>query len=101
MQAAVDSMGKQDIDFIMWTGDNPPHNLWNQTHESHMEHIRIVGDALNNTFTPKGVPIYPVLGNHGCYPPNNFEFGHEEWLTNFIADEWAHWLTPKAQEQIR
>jgi sphingomyelin phosphodiesterase len=31
MRAGIQSMGTRDVDFVLWTGDNPPHDLWNQT----------------------------------------------------------------------
>jgi sphingomyelin phosphodiesterase len=45
--------------------------------------------------------VYPILGNHGCFPANNYLFGQETWLTDFLADEWGRWLTPEAVAQIK
>lgn len=58
----------QDIDYILWTGDLPPHDVWNQTRE---ENINILKDTVQQMIEhfPK-VPIFPALGNHESAPVN-------------------------------
>ncbi len=65
----------QDIDFIVMTGDYPPHDIWAQTMDSNIEHVRVVMTEIGNAFP--GVPIYPALGNHEPSPSNKcaHEFG--------------------------
>lgn len=31
LDAGVNSMASHDLDFVLWNGDSPPHDLWNQT----------------------------------------------------------------------
>lgn len=51
------------IDYILWTGDITPHDVW---HSDMGDLIRVVttwSDAMK-TYLPKGIPVFPVLGNH-------------------------------------
>ena len=56
----------QDIDFIIWTGDNVPHDIWNTSREMTLLHIRSVTESVNASF--KGIPVFPCLGNHDTHP---------------------------------
>lgn len=29
--------GLQDIDYVLWTGDIPPHNIWNQSRSDQVQ----------------------------------------------------------------
>jgi len=60
-----------------------------------------VTDAINEEFSHKGIPVYPVIGNHGCFPPNTYNFGHEAWLNDYLAEIWGQWLPAKSIEQLR
>lgn len=56
----------QDIDYIIWTGDLPPHDIWSQTKESNLNIVRDTTQLLLEAFP--GVPIFPALGNHESVP---------------------------------
>lgn len=30
-EAALKDMREKEFDILVWTGDNPPHNIWNQS----------------------------------------------------------------------
>ena len=56
------------FDFIYWTGDLPPHNVWWQTRSDQLFAL----DTLTNLFL-KYFPnkkIFPALGNHESAPYN-------------------------------
>lgn len=59
-----------DIDYILWTGDIPPHDIWSQTRDSQLELINVVGSLLDQYFGH--IPIYPVVGNHESLPMNRY-----------------------------
>lgn len=64
------SLPRQDIDYILWTGDLPPHDVWNQTRE---ENLKILRDTVNQmTEMFPGIPIFPALGNHESAPVNRY-----------------------------
>ena len=65
-------------DFIIWTGDNAPHDTWKDKSEGQKDIYvvsEIIRDALNDKFKFK-IPIYPILGNHEIYP--NDELNEKE-----------------------
>ena len=35
-----------DIEFILLTGDYPPHDIWTQTEETNLDHAKAVVDAI-------------------------------------------------------
>lgn len=61
----------QDIDYILWTGDLPPHDIWNQTREENLKIIKETVRQMSEMFP--GIPIFPALGNHESAPVNRFD----------------------------
>lgn len=59
-----------DIDYIIWTGDIPPHDIWRQTKQQTLENIRDTIGDLVGAFP--GVPIFPTLGNHEGVPAGKY-----------------------------
>lgn len=96
----------QQIDYILWTGDNPPHDVWKQTKEEILNAITAVHDLLKQFFP--NTPIYPLLGNHEanavntCSQPefNNTEFSMD-WLFKPLADMWTTLLPMDTYNTIR
>lgn len=60
----------QDIDYILWTGDLPPHDVWNQTKEENLKVLQETVAQMSDMFP--GVPIFPALGNHESSPVNRY-----------------------------
>lgn len=60
----------QDIDYILWTGDLPPHDVWNQTREENLKVLRDTVAQMVEMFP--GIPIFPALGNHESAPVNRY-----------------------------
>lgn len=50
------------IDFIYYTGDLPPHNVWNQSREQQLYSLNTINQLLEKTFPNK--TFYPAVGNH-------------------------------------
>ncbi|RXG73749.1 Sphingomyelin phosphodiesterase, partial [Armadillidium vulgare] len=93
-----------DIDYIIWTGDLPPHDVWNQTKEGNS---RVLRETVNQliTFFPN-TPIFPALGNHESAPVNSFppsyvpeEFG-VDWLYKELHSQWLRWLPQETANTI-
>ncbi|XP_046910955.2 sphingomyelin phosphodiesterase-like [Dermatophagoides farinae] len=87
-----------DIEYILWTGDIPPHDIWNQTKQSQLEYIDIAGHLFDKYFSH--VPIYPVVGNHESLPMNSFPlYSHpaikqkysKQWLYDRLSSIWLRW----------
>ncbi|CAG2108614.1 unnamed protein product [Medioppia subpectinata] len=62
----------QDIDYVIWTGDIPPHDVWNQSRDGQLSLIRLVAKTIHKYLG--NIPIYPVLGNHESAPINRGAF---------------------------
>uniref|UniRef100_A0AAR5Q9V9 Sphingomyelin phosphodiesterase n=1 Tax=Dendroctonus ponderosae TaxID=77166 RepID=A0AAR5Q9V9_DENPD len=94
-----------DIDYILWTGDLPPHDIWNQTKQKNLkvieDTIAMVVKAFPNT------PIFPAVGNHESSPAGNFaphwmtDPDHSvSWLYQKIGASWSGWLPKNTEETI-
>ncbi|CAG2170991.1 unnamed protein product [Oppiella nova] len=91
----------RDIDFVIWTGDNVPHDVWNTTQEDNLKHIQVVTQLVKKAFA--GKPVFPCLGNHDTHP-NNMYVPHVVsqdtegsismgWLYDTLADDyWNQWI---------
>ncbi|XP_054161834.1 sphingomyelin phosphodiesterase-like [Oppia nitens] len=92
----------RDLDFVIWTGDNTPHDEWNSTREINLRSISLMTDTVRSAFGPK-IPVYPCLGNHEPHPFNlyvpyvasvdsNGTFSMN-WLYETLADNyWHQWI---------
>lgn len=63
------SQTHNDIDYVIWTGDLVPHDLWHQTNDELMraieESIQLVTEKL------PGVQVFLAIGNHERIPVNS------------------------------
>ncbi|XP_071532616.1 sphingomyelin phosphodiesterase-like isoform X2 [Panulirus ornatus] len=94
----------QDLDFIIWTGDLVPHNVWNTTRQGNLEIIRAAVHMIRDYFP--GVPVFPAIGNHESHPVNSFpqpyinnEFDIS-WLYDEIVTLWQTWLPPEVATSV-
>ncbi|KAJ8986281.1 hypothetical protein NQ317_009991 [Molorchus minor] len=94
-----------DIDYIIWTGDLPPHDIWNQTKESNLNIIKETVQQMFNAFP--NTPIFPAVGNHEAVPAGSFapswvkEEDHSiKWLYTTLADQWRRWLPTTASNTV-
>lgn len=86
-------------DFALWTGDDPPHDVWSQSREyvlaSAFNVTQIVLKALGS------LPVVPALGNHESFPVNQFEGpSGDNWLYSTLAKYWGQWLSAEAQQEL-
>ncbi|XP_043597196.1 sphingomyelin phosphodiesterase isoform X1 [Bombus pyrosoma] len=94
-----------DIDYILWTGDLPPHDVWNQTREENLKVLHETVTQLIEMFP--GIPIFPALGNHESAPVNSFPppFVPKEndisWLYDSLDKHWRHWLPAGVSHTVR
>ncbi|XP_066150731.1 sphingomyelin phosphodiesterase-like isoform X2 [Euwallacea fornicatus] len=95
-----------DIDYILWTGDIPPHDIWNQTKENNLNVIEETIDMIFKAFP--NTPIFPAIGNHESSPAGNFappwmtNSDHSiSWLYDKISPSWLKWLPPNAEPTVR
>ncbi|RZF32884.1 hypothetical protein LSTR_LSTR004275 [Laodelphax striatellus] len=94
-----------DIDYILWTGDLPPHDVWNQTREENLMILKQTVAQMTQFFP--GIPIFPALGNHEAAPVNSFPppFVHNDfsitWLYDELDTQWRQWLPASVSRTVR
>jgi sphingomyelin phosphodiesterase len=96
----------KDIDYIVWTGDLPPHDVWNQTRDDQLHVLKETVDQLVRYFP--NTPIFPALGNHESTPVNSFpppnvqqpEFSIQ-WLYDELDAQWRRWLPEATSLTVR
>ncbi|XP_037968456.2 sphingomyelin phosphodiesterase isoform X2 [Plutella xylostella] len=95
-----------DIDYILWTGDLPPHDVWNQTKEENLKVLQETVAQMSDMFP--GVPIFPALGNHESSPVNSFpppyissSESNIAWLYDELDAQWRRWLPAGVSHTVR
>ncbi|KAJ8939969.1 hypothetical protein NQ318_006150 [Aromia moschata] len=94
-----------DIDYVIWTGDLPPHDIWKQSRRA----ICILSKRLSNRCWIHFL-IYPYFRSRqpwnpylrGSFaPPWMKEDNHSiNWLYTTIADQWKRWLPEATSNTI-
>ena len=77
---------EEQIDFVYFTGDIAPHDVWQQTEAKDREEISFTTRLLQRTFPEK--KIYPCVGNHEAAPPDLFRPNDMSWLYETLAQQW-------------
>lgn len=90
----MEQVRDMNISLVLWTGDSPPHDIWRYTQDNHTSYAEII-TGMFKKYLPN-VPIFPVLGNHGCFPMDEFLPGKEEWILNKYASFWKDFLDEEA-----
>ena len=100
-QSFIDYAYELKPDFIIWTGDNSPHDTWEGSQEKVIEATKVLRDMLNEKFNYE-IPIFPVLGNHEVYPNDLFNVtdGKKDLLLE-MADIYKSYLTEEAYETFK
>ncbi|XP_052822230.1 sphingomyelin phosphodiesterase isoform X2 [Octopus bimaculoides] len=87
---------QDQFDYIIWTGDLPPHNIWNQSRSDQTKVINILTQYFLKYLPNK--PMFPVVGNHESSPVNSFPphyiYGNNSinWLYSALKESWSNWL---------
>ena len=102
----LSTISQQEVDYIIWTGDLPPHDDWEQTRDIQLNHLQNLTDQLLHHLP--GVPVYPSLGNHESFPVNSFPPRYIEdvennisWLYDKLAQVWSPWLPADSIETVK
>jgi len=82
------------IDYVLWSGDNPPHDMWEESQSTQLNASHDVTELIMRYFP--NTPVYPVLGNHEGFPANLYNQSTDSWLTDGLASLWRRWLDDDA-----
>ena len=67
-QSMLDYMVEEiDPDFVLWTGDNSAHDIWENTSEQEIAYTIKVSDMLRETTKDREIQVYPSIGNHDVW----------------------------------
>ncbi|KAL5004230.1 hypothetical protein ScPMuIL_017686 [Solemya velum] len=95
LDVLIDAMRNlsQPPDFIVFTGDTAPHNIWSDSLESHKHHTEYVVDQLKTMIS--GVPVYPAFGNHEGFPSSMYhaELPETKIYNANISNWWSELFT--------
>eukprot|EP00698_Gefionella_okellyi_P022364 TRINITY_DN7403_c0_g1_i1.p1 TRINITY_DN7403_c0_g1~~TRINITY_DN7403_c0_g1_i1.p1 ORF type:complete len:572 (-),score=106.93 TRINITY_DN7403_c0_g1_i1:145-1860(-) len=86
-------------DFVVWTGDNPPHDLWMQTQQEQLN--ATIGAVGMMVKWLQDIPVVPVMGNHESYPANLYYQETYGWLTDALGELWKQWLPADAVKSVQ
>ncbi|CAF1261330.1 unnamed protein product [Adineta ricciae] len=83
----------EEVDFIYYTGDTPPHNVWNQSRADQLHAIYTINGLVARTFPNR--TVYAAVGNHEAAPCNLFptpiiKTDNISWLYEALADSWIN-----------
>jgi hypothetical protein len=80
---------KEDLpetEFILWTGDNIPHDIWNQSFEKNTKSSIILTKDFKEKFPE--MTFYPIHGNHEYFPVNLDDFKQNNKQIKILAEQW-------------
>ena len=100
IDSLLDKAYELQPDFILWTGDNSPHNSKNGSQEENYEATEIIRDRLNERFNFT-IPIYPALGNHEKYPADLYQSPEENLLERYANIFKDYFYEDQAYESFR
>lgn len=95
------------IDYIIWTGDIQPHDVWQQDKKSALATYESVFAKIFE-YLPNA-KIFPTLGNHEMVPvdsfsPSNLKYiardDSPEWLYKKMDTYWSRWLPTDTAKTI-
>ncbi|TFK43522.1 endopolyphosphatase [Crucibulum laeve] len=83
-----------EIDFVIWTGDNARHDNDRKLPRTPAEIYdlnRSVAGKMKKIFTKRGIPVIPSLGNNDVWPHNILEPGPNS-ITNEFSSIWSTFI---------
>ena len=93
------------LKYVIFTGDVPAHNVWNQSRADIVKSIVDVSDLFAK-YLPN-TKVYPALGNHESAPVNSFPppfvtgYNSHKWLLDTLATNWGKDLPADTLKTIR
>lgn len=90
---------EQKVDFMIWTGDSPPHVPVNELSTKMV--IDVIGNMTSTirSLLPDMI-VFPALGNHDYWPQDQMPVSGSEVYTA-VAEFWKPWLSEEALSTFR
>ena len=99
----LEDVSTKDVDFIIWTGDNGPHDVWKANQELLYDISEQIKNKIDKKFrnNERNIPIYYCLGNHEKFPNDLFKDNNEKILLQRYADIYKDYLTDEAYNDFQ
>ena len=83
-ESFVEDAFKRDVDLIIWTGDNAPHDAWVGTQDEIYNMTEYIISEINKKFNNDSlkIPVFFSIGNHEKFPNDEYKDNEEELLAN-------------------
>ena len=93
-------LSKLKVDAIIWTGDNTPHDIWQQTQSYNVNFTNLLAQRIREH---TNATVLPAMGNHESWPVNVYDYrrDREDTLKAGLAQAWHYWLDEKALKMQR
>lgn len=100
---------RDEIDFVVWTGDSARHDNDEKiprNRDQVLRSNRLVADKLADTFSDRtagrglAVPVVPTLGNNDILPHNILRPGPNKWLRDY-SDIWRRFIPEEQQHSFQ
>ena len=83
-------------DVVFWTGDVPPHDMWNYNTEYVQTYQQNLTDYMKEYFSE--FSVYPLEGNHDFGTANCQDFNEKDPMIDFNLEQWQCYLDEQAQK---
>ena len=94
VKAFAQKVKELNPDYIMFTGDNIAHSVWNVQQSEVIKATKMIIDEIQNIIG-KNIPIFPAIGNHEKAPVDEFH-GDETELLDGLSDIFKPYLDDEA-----
>jgi len=84
---------------VLWTGDNPPHDIWMQSREYNLNMTKTLIDMISTQLP--NISVYPALGNHESWGTDQYHVPEYNWLNSNFSVFWSKWLPADALQTVR
>lgn len=96
----LDEVRRINPDAIIWTGDNTPHDIWQQTQSYNLNFTIMLSEKIRAV---SNATVIAAMGNHESWPVNVYDYhsDRESVLNAGLAQAWRYWLDDKAFKMQR
>ena len=100
LDSFIKEVGKINPDVVLWLGDNPAHNTYEQKKSNHLDVLNYISSNLASNYSG---PIYFVTGNHDGLPDGQFDVRHgtNQWILDGYAKVASRWYSNEGIETMR
>lgn len=90
----------EELQSVFWTGDNSPHNVWDNTEDEVSYYSQLITEMVKDAFDGTGIPVYASIGNHDTWPVNIQDFTEPgvNKPINDLVGPWTEWMGEEAMQ---